>query len=642
MFNKMIAAAALVAISAGASAAVNLVHYGDFESHRPRRGQLGSAERRRFGRRRHKTATNGLEIRNAVAGAAEHGNNFAELDVNVQQHDLAELRHDRRPAVPAQLLGAGPRRRRRVVARHRLFGQRHDQLDPRRLRPGLDAGQRDLHGRQRLDAALLRGDRHVRLAGHFARQRLGDGRPRTRDLRADGLRPRPAGPVAPPPAAQLSALGAAGNDKGQAAGPVPFLHARAWEPGVQVNDLTPTGTQCVWRYLSASIRRGRCLRRGRPGWRAASVLPRPADGAFRGRAVRRSRGSAARRIRPSAAARSRARAGSSGAQSSSRSPRARKAKKSGESCHCTIASSASSTASAWRVHFFSAWISRTRRSWCQGRRRRSCQRRSTPPRLRRPATRAKLRAGVGEAFVDVVILADLVVQVGVVRRLRERGGEQLRVAARLGLQRRGAVAVVPEHGAEAAHRQRVRRLVVHMAFVAHAARQHPRQPAGRDGHPDRRVELAVDAQRADEVGHGVAQRQQLDAGLGDPFVGVDDDAPVGAGQLQRGVAGGGEVVAPFEVAHARARGTRERDGGVGGAGVEHHHLVDAIGDARQRAHDARRLVAHDHHQRDLVRIHHCAAASASGARPARWRSCMRASSASMSRARRSASNSGSA
>jgi hypothetical protein len=69
--------------------------------------------------------------------------------------------------------------------------------------------------------------------------------------------------------------------------------------------------------------------------------------------------------------------------------------------------------------------------------------------------------------------------------------------------------------------------------------------------------VAVDAQRTDEVRLGVAQLQQLDARLGDPFVGVDDDVPVGVGQLQRGVAGGGEVVAPREVADACARGPRE-------------------------------------------------------------------------------------
>jgi hypothetical protein len=82
MFNKIVAAAALVAISASASAAANLVTDGDFEATGLAAGTwvpLSDTDSAAAGW----TATNGLEIRNAVVGTAEHGSNFAELDVNV-------------------------------------------------------------------------------------------------------------------------------------------------------------------------------------------------------------------------------------------------------------------------------------------------------------------------------------------------------------------------------------------------------------------------------------------------------------------------------------------------------------------------------------------------------------------------------
>ena len=90
MLNKIIAAAVLAALSAGASAAVissgvpaaaNLVADGDFETTGLAAGNwvpLSNADSAAAGW----TATNGLEIRNAVVGDAQHGSNFAELDVS--------------------------------------------------------------------------------------------------------------------------------------------------------------------------------------------------------------------------------------------------------------------------------------------------------------------------------------------------------------------------------------------------------------------------------------------------------------------------------------------------------------------------------------------------------------------------------
>jgi hypothetical protein len=80
MLNKFIAAAALAALSAGTFAAappaVNLVADGDFDATQVAAGSWITLDSGATGW----TATSGLEIRNGVAGTAEDGPNFAELD----------------------------------------------------------------------------------------------------------------------------------------------------------------------------------------------------------------------------------------------------------------------------------------------------------------------------------------------------------------------------------------------------------------------------------------------------------------------------------------------------------------------------------------------------------------------------------
>jgi len=80
MFKKTLAAAALAAVSAAASAsapsAANLVADGSFDSVALGFGSWTTLASGQTGW----TATNGLEIRNNVAGSAEDGQNFAELD----------------------------------------------------------------------------------------------------------------------------------------------------------------------------------------------------------------------------------------------------------------------------------------------------------------------------------------------------------------------------------------------------------------------------------------------------------------------------------------------------------------------------------------------------------------------------------
>lgn len=74
---KFIAASVLAATSFTASAAVNLVQDGSFESVLVGQGQWTTV-----GSTTGWTATNGIEVRNDVAGQAFAGNNFAELDTN--------------------------------------------------------------------------------------------------------------------------------------------------------------------------------------------------------------------------------------------------------------------------------------------------------------------------------------------------------------------------------------------------------------------------------------------------------------------------------------------------------------------------------------------------------------------------------
>jgi hypothetical protein len=79
MLNKFLAAAALAAVSAGASASANLVVNGDFEATQVAAGAWMTLDDDTSAQAGW-TAANGLELRNAVAGNAQSGANFAELD----------------------------------------------------------------------------------------------------------------------------------------------------------------------------------------------------------------------------------------------------------------------------------------------------------------------------------------------------------------------------------------------------------------------------------------------------------------------------------------------------------------------------------------------------------------------------------
>jgi hypothetical protein len=226
-----------------------------------------------------------------------------------------------------------------------------------------------------------------------------------------------------------------------------------------------------------------------------------------------------------------------------------------------------------------------------------------PGRIVGPAVGLRIVKGSGvELVVDLVVLAELVAQVRIVRLRREGELQQPTVAAALAVPLRRLVAVVPDRQRETPARQRRRGLLVHPALVAHAPRQQPREPARRALDPSAVVlDQAHHVQLADEARFGIANRSEALAAVLDPLVGIEDQAPVGVGQRERRVAGRREIVDPREMRHACAAARRDRRGVVDRAGVEHDHLVDPGPDALQAAFDRARFVACDQHQRDAAR-----------------------------------------
>src|ERR1019366_867374 len=82
------------------------------------------------------------------------------------------------------------------------------------------------------------------------------------------------------------------------------------------------------------------------------------------------------------------------------------------------------------------------------------------------------------------------------------------------------------------------------------------------------------------------------------LVGVEYEHPLAARVTKRLVAGGGEVVVPREIEHARAGLAPEVPGRVGASGVHDHHLVHGAANRGQAPGQKRRLVADDHAERD--------------------------------------------
>ena len=90
-----------------------------------------------------------------------------------------------------------------------------------------------------------------------------------------------------------------------------------------------------------------------------------------------------------------------------------------------------------------------------------------------------------------------------------------------------------------------------------------------------------------------AGTSRLSADKAAPFVGVEAEDPVAAGDLESGVARGGEVVVPASRGHAGPGGRQQVRRGVDRAGVHDAQLVPDARRGLQEAGQHGGLVAHD-------------------------------------------------
>jgi hypothetical protein len=92
--------------------------------------------------------------------------------------------------------------------------------------------------------------------------------------------------------------------------------------------------------------------------------------------------------------------------------------------------------------------------------------------------------------------------------------------------------------------------------------------------------------------HGLADGRT--APCGQPLIGVEHQDPVPGGALDGEVSRGGEVVVPRPLEDPGPPGGRQLAGGVGGAGVDQHHLVHDPLHRVEAAGEHQLLVASDH------------------------------------------------
>ena len=218
----------------------------------------------------------------------------------------------------------------------------------------------------------------------------------------------------------------------------------------------------------------------------------------------------------------------------------------------------------------------------------------------RPGPRVVRFSGFKLAL-DLMVLAQLIVPVAVLRRCGQRLRQQAPDAPGLGHALRRLIAVVQHLQIESAAPQVGRRLLVNSTGILNAPWQHPRQPAGRlllAAAPV--VNLADHGDQADKLWRLLAQRVQDGRCAIDPFVGIQHQAPGRVGQGQRGISRGGEVIHPIELPDARTAAKRQGHRVVGRAGVEHPHFIDPSPGAVQAALDATRFVAGNQHQGNAV------------------------------------------
>ncbi len=100
------------------------------------------------------------------------------------------------------------------------------------------------------------------------------------------------------------------------------------------------------------------------------------------------------------------------------------------------------------------------------------------------------------------------------------------------------------------------------ALVADAARQQARNPGVGPLRRAAGIVQALDADHPEQGAERAGFAQFAGAAL-QPLVGIHHQVPVGIGELQRGIPGGGKIVDPGEMVDLRAAGLGNGDGRVG-------------------------------------------------------------------------------
>ena len=203
---------------------------------------------------------------------------------------------------------------------------------------------------------------------------------------------------------------------------------------------------------------------------------------------------------------------------------------------------------------------------------------------------------LGWLQLDIVLFADLEVDIRVVGALGQLLQQQLEVAAFLGVELFLHVAIVPHGHGRVHHGQAVCRLFMDAALVAHAPWQNARDPVAGNQRALSTAQITVDPDVVNDPPPVLLQPLQVFPARGQPFVRVQHQVPVGVRLCQRCIAGGGKIVGPAALVHLGTMGPGNGHRVVGRPRVQHDHPVHPGGDTVEAAGNAAGLVLDDHGQ----------------------------------------------
>ena len=159
--------------------------------------------------------------------------------------------------------------------------------------------------------------------------------------------------------------------------------------------------------------------------------------------------------------------------------------------------------------------------------------------------------------------------------------------------------------------------VVHHRVVRAApldGRMAAKQPAhaGIGGLPGSLLQAQQIDQQQIRLGHQLLER--LLGLLLQEFIGIEHQHPIPPHMLEGLIAGGGEIPWPDHLVHLSPPALGDGHGGVAGAGVEQHHLIDKAGHRSQAALQPFRFIANDHREAEPDRGHQLSHSTVAGAR----------------------------